>query len=334
VFRVSEKAHNDDPRKAGRQSRQRRPIPRPTSPEGLERVREANLLHGFYSKSPYDCMRALGENPEDFESLLASLNDVWQPRNDYERSLVLRLARLTWRLDRADRVQEAMAIYQVETLQRNIDRQEEEDAVRQKDVLAALDRLLKAAEYCEFSTGELHWHDFEQAYGDKPQALPAGRGKRIWLRLAELTHPHRRESEAGGEDGGGSPALVDGNAREKARADLRSLLRQEIEARNQAYQRQREERTREYSPAFHGAYMMPNNSRLHLAMRAENSAFNQMRHVTEMLVKLKAQAARGARQKSRKLEDEGESHDVIENKGSGSEAIGESHDIAENKQFS
>jgi hypothetical protein len=79
--------------------------------------------------------------------------------------------------------------------------------------------------------------------------------------------------------------------------------------------------------------MIPNNSRLHLAMRAENSAFNQMRHVTEMLVKLQAQAARGARQKSRKLEDEGESHDVVENKGSGWEAIGESHDVAENKQF-
>ena len=303
----------------------------PATPEGLERVREANLLHGYYSKSPHESMRALGEKPEDFERLLASLNDVWQPRNDYERSLVRRLARLTWRLDRADRVQEAMTVYQVETLERNIERQEEDDAVRQKDVVAALERLLKAAEYRDFATGELHWHDFEEVYGANPQALPAGRGRRIWLRLAQLTQPHRRESVAGSEEGAGSPALVDSNAREKARADLRSLLRQEIEARNDSARKQRDERAREYSPAFRDAYMVPNNPRLQMVMRSENSIFNQMRHITEMLVKLRAQPASDARRGSQKLQDEGESHDVDENKGSGPEAVGESHDVNENK---
>jgi hypothetical protein len=300
----------------------------PATPEGLERVREANTLHGYYSKVPRETMRALGENPEDFDRLLESLNRVWNPQNSYEQSLVRRLARLMWRLDRTDRVQEAMTVYQVENLERNIERQDEEDTVRHKIVTAALERLLKAGEYRDFATAEGHWHDFEELYGDNPEKLPAGRPRKIWLRLAPLVRPEQLDPAARERSG---VALADEARRGQARAELRSLLRQEIDDKNQAYRERRDERAREISPAFRDAYMMPSHSRLQVLLRAEDSAFNQMRHVTDMLVRLKAQRRMEAKQATRNLQDEGESHDVNENKGSGSESAGESHDVGENK---
>jgi hypothetical protein len=61
----------------------------PATAEGPERVREANLLHGYYSKAPRETMRALGENPDDFDRLLESLNGIWKPQSDYEQCEVV-----------------------------------------------------------------------------------------------------------------------------------------------------------------------------------------------------------------------------------------------------
>jgi hypothetical protein len=39
----------------------------PATPEGVERIRAANLRHGFYSQAQGEALRALGEDPAEFE---------------------------------------------------------------------------------------------------------------------------------------------------------------------------------------------------------------------------------------------------------------------------
>ena len=56
-------------------------------------------------------MTALGEDPREFEDLLKSLLESFQPpRPGLETQLVLRMARVLWRQRRADRMQDAVAL--------------------------------------------------------------------------------------------------------------------------------------------------------------------------------------------------------------------------------
>jgi hypothetical protein len=82
----------------------------PVTPAGKARANAARLLHGFYSTRQDEIMTALGEDPREFEDLLKSLLESFQPRPGLETQLVLRMARVLWRQRRADRVQDAVAL--------------------------------------------------------------------------------------------------------------------------------------------------------------------------------------------------------------------------------
>ena len=90
--------------------------------EGIERMRAANLRHGFYSQMQGEALRALGEDPAEFEHLLESLMATWEPADHFQTRLVDRLARALWRMERGDRIQESMAIAQLERMDANVER--------------------------------------------------------------------------------------------------------------------------------------------------------------------------------------------------------------------
>jgi len=54
-------------------------------------------------------MRALGENPADFQELLEALWEEWNPVGSLQEGVVIRLARSMWLANRADRSQEGAA---------------------------------------------------------------------------------------------------------------------------------------------------------------------------------------------------------------------------------
>jgi len=82
----------------------------PATPEGRERIRDANLRHGFYSQDGDKALRALGENPEEFDAVVKAVREEWNPAGGFQQLLAMRLARAMWRTNRADRMQEGYAL--------------------------------------------------------------------------------------------------------------------------------------------------------------------------------------------------------------------------------
>ena len=84
----------------------------PATVEGRERIRAANLRHGFYAQAEEVALRALGEEPAHFQELLEGLWETYNPTDAAQEGLVIRLARATWLMNRADRMQEGYAVRQ------------------------------------------------------------------------------------------------------------------------------------------------------------------------------------------------------------------------------
>jgi hypothetical protein len=84
----------------------------PATTEGRERIRAAHLRHGFYAQAEEVAFRALGEEPAHFQELLEGLWEEYQPTGISQEGLVIRLARATWLMNRADRMQEGYAVRQ------------------------------------------------------------------------------------------------------------------------------------------------------------------------------------------------------------------------------
>ena len=59
--------------------------------EGRERIRAAHLRHGFYSQAEEAALRALGEDPAQYQELLEQLWEEWQPVGAMQEELGIRL---------------------------------------------------------------------------------------------------------------------------------------------------------------------------------------------------------------------------------------------------
>ena len=86
----------------------------PATDEGRERIRAAHLRHGFYAQAEEVALRALGEDPADFQELLEALWEEWSPASGLQEGMVIRPARATWLMNRADRMQEGYAVRQAQ----------------------------------------------------------------------------------------------------------------------------------------------------------------------------------------------------------------------------
>jgi hypothetical protein len=90
----------------------------PLTDEGRERIRAAHLRHGFYAQAEEAALRALGEDPAQYQELLEELWEEWKPVGAMQEGLVLRLRRCMWLTNRADRMLEGCAVQQAQEMNR------------------------------------------------------------------------------------------------------------------------------------------------------------------------------------------------------------------------
>ncbi|MBZ5516390.1 MAG: hypothetical protein LAN62_16385 [Acidobacteriia bacterium] len=80
----------------------------PATPEGKARASRNSLKHGCYAEASRETMLALGEDPEEFDALLADLLDAYAPEDAIGRQMVEDLAKLYWRQRRWERASDGL----------------------------------------------------------------------------------------------------------------------------------------------------------------------------------------------------------------------------------
>ncbi len=83
------------------------------TPAGKARAAQANLRHGFYSEAPQEVLTALGEDQAEYNRLLKSLES--NLAGGLESQLVRGIARTLWRMQRAERMQDGLAVKRVQS---------------------------------------------------------------------------------------------------------------------------------------------------------------------------------------------------------------------------
>jgi hypothetical protein len=82
----------------------------PATRDGRERIRAANIRHGFYSEAENVALTCLGEDTADLERLRTNLHNGLQLPSALEVELAEHLTQVVWRWRRAGRMQEGYAL--------------------------------------------------------------------------------------------------------------------------------------------------------------------------------------------------------------------------------
>jgi hypothetical protein len=317
----------------------------PATHEGMERMRAANLRHGFYSQAQGEALRALGEDPAEFEHLLESLIATWEPADQFQTRLVSRLARALWRMERGDRIQESMAVTQLERMDANVERLAREARAQYEKRMTRLKSLTAAVAEEDYFTGLEEIKLFDDIYGSEPK----GRPEEIFILLYRLLKPRPQDSKPADDEPVPIPDIpvAEGRERREARKELQDLLSQEVQAFKQVRSERGDELLETTSRYYRDTMMVPFHSRATLMARMEDSSFRQVERLTNLLTKLKARAAGetlgpGIHKQAREIErqekaaandsqNEGISKQVVENKGQ--EKGPEGMSVDESKSF-
>ena len=286
----------------------------PDTPEGLERVREANTVHGFYSQAEGEALRALGEDPDGFKSLLNDVIAEWQPATGFEARLVKRLARALWKCERDDRWQESVAVRQLQNLDANAARRIREAEERFKQSQAMLKWLVEAAKKEDYCTGFDEIVVFADVFGEEPKG-------RAWdihtllYRLLKPGSPAHGKAPAGYVGPVAMPDLpiADGHHRPAVRRELRERLEAEMEARKVAHAEEMKEFEYTTNPYYRYTLVAPNHPQAQLMQRSEDSNFRKVERLTRMLTRIRGKTP--APSSAEHTQYEGTSHDADENKG-------------------
>lgn len=288
----------------------------PRTPEGKARVAGNSLKHGLYASPQRKSLQALGESAREFEALRRGLEEEWQPSTWTEGRLVMNLAGLLWRLERARRAQEGVVARGVELLE--IERARRRSSTgRQVFEGSELDVRLKGLRRVEDSPGK-----FEEAiiylvglldqverrdFSEYPEGIlqvlyghiPTWRGARIARVFRSVVKPapvrpageRPAEPAAAGEPAQAGPPAQANPAppREETVAHLESLLRQEIEQVRNEYELYKREHV-EISPALRDSCLAPfpqSATQWTLLIRQENSLLRHIDRTVKLLVSLK-----------------------------------------------
>jgi hypothetical protein len=297
----------------------------PATPEGRERIRAANIRHGFYSQAEAVALACLGEDPAELEALRQNLHDGLHIPSALQKELAEHLTQVLWRWKRAGRMQEGFALRLAK--QANLTREDRLHAqmMRLKIAAETLRRLAQsvACEHYVTTTANLetmknlHQEGVLKDMGEIALALfyqlqapdtgedgmdPDERGRRAVRRMKEIFGvPPDPEPEASVAGDSSQPqenrderypsiTAAEWEARERPRQLLENILTRQVEiceAQRQAILKDSLAGPSPYERAAEIALAHPDAARM---QRTEESNFRQIWRITNLLLKIERQA--------------------------------------------
>jgi len=286
----------------------------PATIEGLERMRDAKTVHGFYSQAEGETLRALGEDPDGFKALLNDVIAEWQPANGFEARLVKRLARALWKCERDDRWQESVAVRQLQNLDENVARRIRETETQFKLEQVVLKRLVEATKKEDFCTGFDEILAFADLFGEEPKGRHLEMETLLYRLLKPGTPVHGQPpADYPGPEAQPNLPLAEGHHRPAVRRELRERLEAEMELRKAALAEKLKEFEYTSNRYYRDTLLAPAHPQGQLMLRSEDSNFRKVERLTNMLMRIRAKTP--APSVSEHTQYEGTTHDVDENKG-------------------
>jgi len=259
----------------------------PVTPEGKANSAAANLRHGFYSEQDDEVMMRLGENPRDYHALMDSLAEDLQPRAGLESQLVLRMGRALWRMQRAERMREGLALKRIESEGQAEELTTATMASHAMHVLEPYERLQEALARPDGPTAA-EIDAFVTAFGGNPSP-----GMPEFVRLLNSLKEPLREAD-----------------RKLARRKARKQLKRLMESHESMAYRFVTRASRVYSPENLAALAAPQDDPSMLMQRMDDSNLRQLWRLTNVLFKVRSGGLT-----SKDVKNGDRSGDVYENKG-------------------
>jgi len=253
------------------------------TPAGKARAARANLRHGFYSEAPQEVLVALGEDPADYRRMMASLEN--NLAEGLESQLVRRIGRVLWRMQRAERMQDGLAVKRV---QRGLQMEERLAAPRMLHIngiyegLCALGRMLNREDSTP-APGEI------DALVNHFGATPPDDVRRLFPLLRSFGEAASKASGLANDNGDAGAILpgTGGQEREAARQKLDAALDEVMFPYRRALDAVMEECEKVRSPENIAALMAPRDENALLMQRMEDSNLRQLWRLTNMLAKVR-----------------------------------------------
>jgi hypothetical protein len=253
------------------------------TPAGKARAAKANLRHGFYSESPQEVLIALGEDPVQYKRLVESLEN--NLTESLEGQLVRRIARALWRMQRAERMQDGLAVKRVQSgLQKEQlmagPRMLEIDDIYER--LAAIGRMMNNPDSPR-SPAEIE--ALMNAFG----AAPPDDVQKLFPLLRSFGEAALKSPGPANENGdtGPIPSTDKEQEREAARQKLDAGLQQVILHYGRTREMLMEIFDKVQSPENVAALMAPRDENALLMQRMEDSNLRQLWRLTNMLAKVR-----------------------------------------------
>ena len=293
--------------------------------DGRERIRAAHLRHGFYAQAEEVALLALGEDPAQFQELVEGLWADFNPAGTMQEGLVIRLARATWLMNRADRMQEGYAVRQAEDvgsgrqdtlharmmrlkmteerlrrLARSVATEhyvtpredlEKMKSLHEEGVLKDMGEIALAL-FCELQapgTDEDGIDGFEKARRMVEQAKEIFGIGRSQETEPDIAANPSQPLEEGRDARYPSITPAGWEARERPRQLLENILTRQVEACEAQRKAILKESLKGPSPYERAAEIAPTHPNARLMRRMQDSNFREVRRLTNLLLKLKRQ---------------------------------------------